>query len=39
MFLTGDIWLQFLPNMAVMLGIGAVFFAITAAKTRKSLDG
>lgn len=37
-FLTGDIWSQFLPSMGFMLGIGAFFFAITAAKTRKSLD-
>jgi ABC-2 type transport system permease protein len=37
-FLAGDIWTQFLPNIAAMLTIGAVFFAITALKTRKSLD-
>ena len=37
-FLSGDIWAQFLPDMAFMLGIGAVFFTITALKTRKSLD-
>ena len=37
-FLSGDIWAQFLPNMAFMLAIGAVFFTITAVKTRKSLD-
>jgi len=37
-FLTGDIWSQFLPNIGFMLAIGAVFFAITAARTRKSLD-
>jgi len=37
-FLSGDIWPQFLPNMAAMLAIGAVFFTITALKTRKSLD-
>ncbi len=37
-FLSGDIWAQFLPNMAAMLAIGAVFFTITALKTRKSLD-
>jgi ABC-2 type transport system permease protein len=37
-FLSGDIWSQFFPNMAAMLAIGAVFFTITALKTRKSLD-
>jgi ABC-2 type transport system permease protein len=37
-FLAGDIWSQFLPNMAAMAAIGAVFFAIAALKTRKSLD-
>jgi ABC-2 type transport system permease protein len=37
-FLSGDIWAQFLPNMAFMLAIGAVFFTITAVKTRKNLD-
>jgi ABC-2 type transport system permease protein len=37
-FLAGDVWSQFLPNMLAMLTIGAVFFAITAVKTRKSLD-
>ena len=37
-FLSGDIWPQFFPNMAAMLGIGAVFFIITALRTRKSLD-
>jgi ABC-2 type transport system permease protein len=37
-FLSGDIWPLFFPNMAAMLAIGAVFFTITALKTRKSLD-
>jgi ABC-2 type transport system permease protein len=37
-FLSGDVWAQFLPDMAAMLAIGAVFFTITALKTRKSLD-
>ena len=37
-FLSGDTWPLFLPNMAAMLAIGAVFFTITALKTRKSLD-
>lgn len=37
-FLAGDVWGQFVPAMLAMLAIGAAFFAITAAKTRKSLD-
>jgi ABC-2 type transport system permease protein len=37
-FLAGDVWSLFVPNMLAMLAIGAVFFAITALKTRKSLD-
>ena len=37
-FLAGDVWAQFFPNIAAMLAIGAVFFTITALKTRKSLD-
>jgi ABC-2 type transport system permease protein len=37
-FLSGDIWAQFLPDMAAMLAIGGVFFTITARKMRKSLD-
>jgi len=37
-FLAGDVWAQFLPNILAMLAIGAVFFAVTALNTRKSLD-
>lgn len=37
-FLAGDIWRQFLPEMAAMLAIGAVFFAVASGRTRKSLD-
>jgi ABC-2 type transport system permease protein len=37
-FLAGDVWSQFLPNMLAMLAIGTLFFAIAALKTRKSLD-
>lgn len=37
-FLAGDVWSQFLPNILAMLAIGAVFFTITALNTRKSLD-
>jgi len=37
-FLAGDVWSLLLPDIAVMLTIGAIFFAITALRTRKSLD-
>lgn len=37
-FLAGDVWAEFLPNMLAMLAIGAVFFTIALRKTRKSLD-
>lgn len=37
-FLTGDIWPQFLHGMASMLAVGALFFTITMLKTRKRLD-
>jgi len=37
-FLAGDVWSLFLPNMLAMLAIGAVFFTITAVRTKKSLD-
>jgi ABC-2 type transport system permease protein len=37
-FLAGDVWTQFAPSLLAMLAIGAVFFAITARKTHKSLD-
>lgn len=37
-FLAGDVWSQFLPNLAWMLGIGIFFFAIARSKMRKSLD-
>ncbi len=37
-FLAGDVWSLFVPNMLSMLAIGAVFFAITALRSRKSLD-
>jgi ABC-2 type transport system permease protein len=37
-FLAGDVWSQFLPDMLAMLAIGTVFFTITALKTKKSLD-
>ena len=37
-FLTGDIWAQFLPNIAVMLGFGLFFFFLSFRVTRRSLD-
>lgn len=37
-FLAGDVWTLFLPNMLAMLAIGIAFFAVTRAKTRKTLD-
>ena len=37
-FLAGDVWAQFLPNILAMLALGAVFFTVTALNTRKSLD-
>jgi ABC-2 type transport system permease protein len=37
-FLAGDTWPVLVPNMAAMLTIGAVFFALARLKTRKSLD-
>ncbi len=37
-FLAGDTWSVLVPNMAAMLTIGVVFFAVARLKTRKSLD-
>lgn len=37
-FLAGDIWALLLPNIGMMLLIGAVFLALTARTSRKSLD-
>jgi drug efflux transport system permease protein len=37
-FLAGDVWSQLLPDMLAMLLIGAVFFRLASARTRKSLD-
>jgi ABC-2 type transport system permease protein len=37
-FLTGDIWGQFLPDIAIMLGFGAFFFFLSFRVTRRSLD-
>ncbi len=37
LFLTGDIWSHFLPNIAVMLGFGFLFFFLSFRVTRRSL--
>jgi len=37
-FLAGDIWAQFLPNIAVLLFFGLVFFMLSFRFTRRSLD-
>ena len=37
-FLAGDIWAVFLPNLAAMAAIGALFFAIAKRATRKNLE-
>jgi ABC-2 type transport system permease protein len=37
-FLAGNVWSLLLPDMLYMIAIGAVFFTITALKSRKSLD-
>lgn len=37
-FLAGDVWSLFVPDLLAMLAIGAVFFLIALRKTRKSLD-
>jgi ABC-2 type transport system permease protein len=36
-FLTGDVWPLFLPDIGAMLIIGLVFFALAARATRKRL--
>jgi len=37
-FLAGDVWILFLPNLGAMVLIGLVFFGLARLKTRKSLD-
>ncbi|AMN47109.1 ABC transport system permease protein [Steroidobacter denitrificans] len=37
-FLAGDIWAVFLPNLAAMAVIGALFFMIAKRSTRKNLE-
>jgi ABC-2 type transport system permease protein len=37
-FLAGDVWSVFLPNIGAMAGFGVVFFALAFRFTRKRLD-
>ena len=37
-FLAGDIWAVFLPNLAAMAAIGGLFFVIAKRATRKNLE-
>ena len=37
-FLAGDVWAVFLPNLAAMLAIGVFFLVIAKRKTRKNLE-
>ncbi len=37
-FLAGDVWALLLPNIAAMLGIGALLFVLAKLKTRKNLE-
>jgi len=37
-FLAGDVWAVFLPNLAAMAAIGALFFVIAKRATRKNLE-
>ena len=37
-FLTGDIWKQFLPNMLAMAAVGTTFFVLVARNTHKSVE-
>jgi ABC-2 type transport system permease protein len=37
-FMAGDLWGLILPNIAALLGFGAIFFALTWRLTRKRLD-
>lgn len=36
-FIAGDLWSLFLPNMAVMLCFGAIFFALAVRATRRRI--
>lgn len=37
-FLAGDIWPLILPNVAILLGFGAIFFTLCLRATKRSLD-
>lgn len=37
-FLAGDVWAVFLPDLIAMASIGMLFFAIAKSKTRKNLE-
>jgi drug efflux transport system permease protein len=37
-FLAGDVWPVLIPNMLMMLAVGAVFFGLTWRKLRKRVD-
>lgn len=37
-FVAGDVWAVFLPNLAAMAAIGAVFFLLAQRATRKNLE-
>lgn len=37
-FLVGDLWSLLLPNIAIMIGFGLLFFALSFRVTRRSLD-
>lgn len=37
-FLAGDVWAVFLPDLAAMATIGVIFFAVARSKTRKNLE-
>ena len=38
LFLTGNVWALLLPNIAILLGFGALFFILIFRVTKKKLD-
>lgn len=38
LFLTGNVWALLLPNIAILLGFGSLFFVLIFRVTKKSLD-
>ncbi|MEH6756688.1 MAG: ABC transporter permease [Parasphingorhabdus sp.] len=38
LFLTGNVWALLLPNIAILLGFGALFFILIFRVTKKTLD-